>query len=311
MAAEEFGERMHDDVGAEIDRLAQIGRRQRVVDDQRHVGLARDLGDRLDVGDDAARIGDRLDEDRLGLRRHRFFERGDVVGIGPRHVPAEILVGMIELVDRAAIKLLGRDEFVARHHQRVHHDHLRGMAGGDREAGGAAFERGDALFQHGAGRIADAGIDVAEGLQAEQRSGVLDVVEHERRGLIDRRRARAGGRIGLGAGVDRERRKARSAFGVGHEVVLFRMRRGHTAGAGLTAIKRAGEARRQGGIGPPDLIESFDRRYGRNHEIYCARIIVAAQSLCLRLIALRACRAPCAARLCRGSARAWRTACAN
>ena len=28
---------MHDDVGAVIDRLAEIGRRQRVVDDQRHV----------------------------------------------------------------------------------------------------------------------------------------------------------------------------------------------------------------------------------------------------------------------------------
>ena len=65
VAAEEFGERMHDDVGAVIDRLAQIGRGERVVDDQRHAGLARDIGDRLDVGDDAAGIGDRLDEDAL------------------------------------------------------------------------------------------------------------------------------------------------------------------------------------------------------------------------------------------------------
>ena len=179
-------------------------------------GLPRDLGDRLDVGDDAARVGDQLDEDRLRLRRNRALERRDVVGIGPQHVPAEILVGMVELVDRAAIELLGGDEFVARLHQRVHHDHLRGMAGGDGEPRGAALERGDALFQHGAGRIADAGIDVAEGLQAEQRGRVLDVVEHEGGGLVDRRRPRAGGGIGLGAGVNRKRRKARNAFGVGH-----------------------------------------------------------------------------------------------
>ena len=58
---------MDDDVGAVLDRPAEIGRRERVVDDERHAGASRDLGDRLDVGDDAARIGDQLDEDRLGL----------------------------------------------------------------------------------------------------------------------------------------------------------------------------------------------------------------------------------------------------
>ncbi len=160
-------------------------------------------------------IGDRLDEDRLGLRRDRALERGDVVGIGPHHVPAEILERVIELVDRAAVELARGDELVAGRHQAVEHQHLRGVAGGDREPRGAAFERGDALLQHRVGRIADAGVDVAEGLQAEQRGGVIDVVEHERRGLIDRRRARAGGRIGLRAGVDRERGKAGSAFGHG------------------------------------------------------------------------------------------------
>ena len=76
-------------------------------------------------------------------------------------------------------------------------------------AGGAAFERGDALLQHRVGRIADARIDVAEGLQPEQRGGVVDVVEHEGGGLVDRRRARAGRRVGLRAGVDGKRGEAR------------------------------------------------------------------------------------------------------
>ena len=74
---------------------------------------------------------------------------------------------MVELVDRAAIEFLGGDEFFARHHERVHHDNLRGVTGGDRKAGGAALERGDAFLQHGAGRVADAGVDVAKGLQTE------------------------------------------------------------------------------------------------------------------------------------------------
>ncbi len=156
-----------------------------------------------------------LDEDRLGLGRDRALEGRDVVGLRPHHVPAEVLERVVELVDRAAVELLGGDELVARLHQAVEDDHLRGVAGGDREPGGAAFERGDALLQHGVGRIADARIDVAEGLQAEQRGGVVDVLEHERRRLIDRRRARAGCRIGLRAGVDGERRKAWDAVGHG------------------------------------------------------------------------------------------------
>jgi hypothetical protein len=45
VAAEELGQRMHDDVGAVLERLAQVGRRQRVVDDQRHAGALGDVGD--------------------------------------------------------------------------------------------------------------------------------------------------------------------------------------------------------------------------------------------------------------------------
>ena len=47
-------------------------------------------------------------------------------------------------------------------------------------AGGAAFQRGDALFQYGVGRIADAAVDIAEGLQPEQRGGMIDVVGENR-----------------------------------------------------------------------------------------------------------------------------------
>ena len=170
---------MHDNVGAVVDRADQIGRRQRVVDDQRHAGLAGDRRDRLDIGDAAGGIGDQLDEDRLGARRDRALEAADIVGVGPHHVPAETLEGVGELVDRAAVEFARGDEFVAGLQQLLKHHHLRGVAGGDRERRGAAFERGDALFQHRVGRVGDAGIDVAERLQPEQRGGVVGVVEHE------------------------------------------------------------------------------------------------------------------------------------
>ncbi len=99
---------------------------------------------------------------------------------------------------------------------------LRRVAGSDRKPCRAAFERSDPLLEHGVGRIADARIDVAEGLQPEQRGGVIDAFEYEGRRLIDRRRARAGGRIGLRAGVNGERGKAGNAFA--HRPVLMMLR---------------------------------------------------------------------------------------
>jgi hypothetical protein len=113
--------------------------------------------------------------------------------------------GMAELVDRAAIEFARGDEIVAGTHDGVEHDHLRGMAGRYRKCGRAALERGDPLFQHSLGRIHDARVDVAEGLQTEQRRCMVDIVEDEGRRLVDRRRARAGGGIGLCACMNRKR----------------------------------------------------------------------------------------------------------
>ena len=104
------------------------------------------------------------------------------------------------------------DELVAGLHQAVKHQHLRGVARGHGEARGAAFEGCDALFQHGVGGIADAGVDIAEGLQSEQRGRVIGVVEDERGRLINRRRARAGGGIRLCTGMHGEGRKSRKTI---------------------------------------------------------------------------------------------------
>jgi hypothetical protein len=79
------------------------------------------------------------------------------------------------------------------------------MARGHGQRGGAAFKRGDALFEHGLGRVHDAGVDVAEGLEAEQRGCVIGIIEDEAGGLVDRRGARASGRIGLRAGMNGKR----------------------------------------------------------------------------------------------------------
>src|SRR5215469_14812348 len=75
-----------------------------------------------------------------------------------------------------------------------------------------AFERRDALLEHRGRWITDPRVDVAERLQAKQRSSMIDAFKDIGRRLIDRRGARAGGRIGLGAGMNGERGKARNTF---------------------------------------------------------------------------------------------------
>src|SRR5579871_4059093 len=111
-----------------------------------------------------------------------MLEASDVVRIGPLHVPSKTLEGVRELVDRAAIELARRNEFVAGSEQHLKDNHLRGVTGCGRERRGAALESGDTLFQHGLGRISNAGINVAEGLQSKQRCGVVGVVEDKRGG---------------------------------------------------------------------------------------------------------------------------------
>ena len=195
---------MHDDVGAVLERPHEVGRGQRVVDDERDAGLLGHGRDRRNVGDDAARIGDRFDEDRFRLLGDQRLETARVGGIGPFHLPTEPLERVVELVDGAAVELGRCDELVAGFHQRVEHDLLGGMAGSNRQSRGPALQGGHPLFQHRAGRVGDAGIDVSEGLQAEERRGMIDILEHEGGRLVDRRDAGARRRIGLRARVNRQ-----------------------------------------------------------------------------------------------------------
>ena len=117
-------------------------------------------------------------------------------------LPAELFERQAELGQRAAIEIARGDELVARLHQGEEDQELRGMPRGGGEGGAAAFEARDPLFQHRDRRVGQPRIDVAEIVQVEERGGVVDIVEHIGGGLIDRRRAGAGHRVGRGAGMN-------------------------------------------------------------------------------------------------------------
>ncbi len=108
-----------------------------------------------------------------------FSKECGVGRVRPRDVPIELLERVIELVDRAAVELAAGDELIARLQERVEGEELRRVPRGDGERGGAAFERGDAPFEHRLRRVGDARVDVAERFEPEQRGGVVGVVEDE------------------------------------------------------------------------------------------------------------------------------------
>ena len=74
--AEVLRRRVHDGVGAELQRALVDGRGERVVDRHERAALARD--DALEVDHVQRRVGGRLDPDQLGLGPHRGRDRVEV-----------------------------------------------------------------------------------------------------------------------------------------------------------------------------------------------------------------------------------------
>ena len=204
VAAEPFGERVDDDVRAEVDGSGEIGRGEGGIDDQRQAVGVGDVGDGLEVGDFQRGIGDGLAEQGAGLGVDGGGEVFRVVGIDEAHLDAERGQDVVELGVGAAVEVAGGDDVVAGLGEVDDGVEDGGGAGGDGEAGGAAFERGDALFEHVVGGVHQAGVDVAEFAQGEQVGGVLGAVEHVGGGAVDRHRAGVGGGVRGVAGVEAE-----------------------------------------------------------------------------------------------------------
>ena len=194
---------MDDQVGAPLERPAQVRRRERVVDDERRSDLVRDRRGELDVEHVAARVRDRLGEERLRLGRDGAAPAVGVVHVDPVERDLELPREVVELRGRAAVERLRHRDPVARLEHRKEERSLGGEAARERDGAGSAFEVREALLERGHGRIHDPAVDVAVLLQIEVRRRRLGVLEHEPRGLVDRRRARAGVRIGTLPGVHR------------------------------------------------------------------------------------------------------------
>ena len=178
VSTEIFRGGVHDDIGAERERLLKIWRCEGVVDDNEHAVRVRNRADCRNVHDAETGIGRRLDPHDARVRRERLREPLRVGEIGRRPLDANVGVHAGDEAERSAVGVARQHHVIAGLDQRAQHRVFRGHAAGEREAPRGAFERGETRLERGARRVA--GPAVFE-------PGVLaDGVLGERRGQADR-----------------------------------------------------------------------------------------------------------------------------
>ena len=192
----ELGGGVVDQVGAQIQRLHQVRRCQRRIDQQRHSRLMGNRAHPRNVEHVQARVPDGFAEQQLGGRPHRCAPAVDVARFDERRLDAEPAHGVVQQVLGAAVKRGRRHDVRSRAHQRGDRQVQRRLAAGRGDRADAAFERRHPLFEHRVGRIADARINMARALEVEQRGGMVAGFEYEGGCEVDRHRARAGCRVG-------------------------------------------------------------------------------------------------------------------
>jgi hypothetical protein len=202
VAAHEFGQRMHDDVGAVVDRFQQDRGRHRIVDDEWHTVAVRNFRQGLNVADIAGRIADALAEHGTGVAVDQRLDRLGAIGFSKADLDALARQHVREQRVGGAVKLRYRDD-VGAHGGKIEHGIIqRRLPGRDAERVDAAFERRDPALQHRRRRIGDPRIAEAFDLEVEQSGAVIGAVEFIGHGLVDRHRDGLGRRVGLVAAVD-------------------------------------------------------------------------------------------------------------
>ena len=195
VAADVFGGRVSHHVDAAFERPLQNGCGERAIADRDRLGLARDLSDGGQVGDLHERVRRRFEPDqaRVGTERgaHRIHRRH--INIGGFQSP---------LTEHAADHLAQRPVDIVRRQnvvagfEALDHGGGHGQSRGKHQRLFAALQIGQALFQHGAVRVAVAGIAEAARVGAFRAA-------FKRGGEVDGRRHRAGGGVDVASRMDR------------------------------------------------------------------------------------------------------------
>ena len=197
VSAEELGRRFDDDVGAVFERPEQVRRGEGVVDDHRQPVAVSDRRNRLEVGQVGIGVAESLEVDEPGAIGDRRLQGGVVGDVDERGGDPVARQRVAQQVVGAAVDGAGGDDVVAGLGDVAQRVFDGGRARGDGERRGAAFERGDALFEHLLRRVGQPPVDVARIGEREPGRGLVKVAEHVAGRGVDRHGAGVGGGVGL------------------------------------------------------------------------------------------------------------------
>ena len=104
---------MSDDIGTELKGLLQVGRRKRVVHDEKGSAFMGNRRERLNVGDVQQRVGGSLDPDQARVGTHRGPDLVDVRQLGRRVLQAPATEYLGEEPVGPAVRVVGDHDMVA------------------------------------------------------------------------------------------------------------------------------------------------------------------------------------------------------
>ena len=161
VTAQELRGGVHDQVGAERQRLLVDRRREGVVDDHDRALLVRGRGERLDVDHLQRRVGRRLQVEHVEAAADGALDRLVILGVAQVDVDLLARQQVDEELVRAAVGVLDRDDAPARRQQREQRAANRRHARreGDRVLG--PLQVGDLALEGAHRRVGVARVDVA------------------------------------------------------------------------------------------------------------------------------------------------------
>ena len=113
VAADPFGDGVHHDVGTEFDRAREIGRRKRIVDQQRYARFMRDLSHCRNVENLKARIADGFADHKLSLGADGGTDAVEIARFDEGRRDAEARQRVCQKIDGPTVKRSGRDYVIA------------------------------------------------------------------------------------------------------------------------------------------------------------------------------------------------------
>ncbi len=188
MTVEIFGRRMHDDVGAQGQRLGEDRRGDGGIHRQPGAHTPGQLGDGGDVGDAPYRIGGGFQPDQLGLAGlQRGLHRRDTLGLHQLDLEAPAGGGVAQPAAQGPIHHLRRDDMIA-WGECQEHRRGRGHAGREEQRFLAPLESRQQIGRHLVSGVVGARIDPAMAIL------IIGIAQIRGRGM-DRRHDHAVDRI--------------------------------------------------------------------------------------------------------------------